>query len=48
MNLSEILEGLKKFNSPICELYPGCSQEEIIDLEVKIQYILPIDFKKFY
>jgi cell wall assembly regulator SMI1 len=47
MNLSEILEGLKKFNSPICELYPGCSQIEILELERKIENKLPLEFKNF-
>ena len=47
MDLSEILEELKKFSSPICKTYSGCCQEEINELEIKIKYLLPLDFKKF-
>jgi cell wall assembly regulator SMI1 len=47
MDLSEILEGLKKFNTPNCKLYPGSNQEEINELERIIKYRLPLDFKQF-
>ena len=47
MDLSEVLSELEKFSSPNCKLYTGCSQKEIIELENKVKYKLPLDFKNF-
>ncbi len=47
MNLYKILEEFSKFSSPNFRTYAGCNYDQILELEKKLNYHLPTDFKNF-
>jgi cell wall assembly regulator SMI1 len=46
-SLNQIISELKKFNSPNSEFYPALNKGKIDELEKKLKYKLPLDFRKF-
>ncbi len=47
MNLEKIVSELKKYSEAFSVLYPGIDENEIIELEKKINFKLPKEFKDF-
>jgi cell wall assembly regulator SMI1 len=47
ITMDMILAELKKYNPNACTMFPGASDDDIADLEDKIGYMLPYNFKEF-
>lgn len=47
MDINKIVCELKKYSESLCTLYPGVDENEIIELEKKINFKLPKEFKDF-